>query len=546
MRSKLVILGIIALILSCTAPAEKNPTGKVALNSLGFAANGVKLATVLGESGKYKIKDASTHKVVFKGETGSLVTQADVNQSASIADFSALAQQGVYYIETAGGVKSSDFQIQENVYDSAFYTSMRGFYLWRCGLAVNGVHKSDTFHQEACHLHDAWLNFTEFGNKQKDGTGGWHDAGDYGKYVVNAGVTMGQLFMAWDNFQPKLEKLNLNIPNTAQAFPDFLEELKWETDWLLKMQYPDNSGRISHKLTRLGFESFIMANEDLEKRYFTEWGSSATACFTAIMTQAARYFKPYDEAYAQICLDAAINSYNFLTKNPEFKNWDQKEFSTGGYQTGDKDSRIWAAAEMWKTTGEEKYLSDFEAKIADNNAVDLNWDWGNVKNLGMFTYLLSEQAGKNAELIEMVKSSAIAIADSIVNFTNTDIYGRPFDKYYWGCNGTVARVSSNLYVAYKLTGDEKYKNAGEQIVGHIFGRNYYGRSYVTGLGVYPPMYPHDRRSGADSIANPWPGYIVGGGHSATDWVDEEGSYSHNEIAINWQAALVYSLAWVME
>jgi endoglucanase len=265
------------------------------------------------------------------------------------------------------------------------------------------------------------------------------------------------------------------------------------------------------------------------------------------MAQAARYFKPYDEAYAQICLDAAKNSYNFLAKNPEFVNWDQKEFSTGGYQTGDKDPRIWAAAEMWETTGEAKYLSDFETKISDNNtAIDLNWDWGNVKNLGMFTYLLSEKDGKNPELNELVKANAIAVADTIVNFSTTDIYGRPFDKYYWGCNGTVARVSSNLYVAYKLTGDERYKKAGEQIVAHIFGRNYYGRSYVTGLGVNPPMFPHDRRSGADAIANPWPGYIVGGGHTATDWVDEEGSYSHNEIAINWQAALVYSLAWVME
>jgi endoglucanase len=56
------------------------------------------------------------------------------------------------------------------------------------------------------------------------------------------------------------------------------------------------------------------------------------------------------------------------------------------------------------------------------------------------------------------------------------------------------------------------------------------------------MKPHDRRSGADGIEEPWPGYIVGGGHSATDWKDVEESYSTNEIAINWQAALVYALA----
>jgi len=246
-------------------------------------------------------------------------------------------------------------------------------------------------------------------------------------------------------------------------------------------------------------------------------------------------------------LDAAKNSYNFLAKNPEFKNWDQKEFHTGGYQCGDKDPRIWAAAEMWETTGDAIYLADFEKRMVEaGDLVDLNWDWGNVKNLGVFAYLLSDKTDKNVELSEKIKNKAIAVADTIVNFTNSEIYGRPFDKYYWGCNGTVARLSSNLYVAYKLTGDAKYKKAGEQIVAHLFGRNYYGRSYVTGLGIDPAMNPHDRRSGGDSIVAPWPGYLVGGGHTATDWVDKQESYSHNEIAINWQAALVYSLAWVME
>jgi endoglucanase len=97
-------------------------------------------------------------------------------------------------------------------------------------------------------------------------------------------------------------------------------------------------------------------------------------------------------------------------------------------------------------------------------------------------------------------------------------------------------------VANLLQPDKKYIETALDAVNHIFGHNYYNRSYVTGLGLNPPMNPHDRRSGADDVEAPWPGYIVGGGHSATDWVDEEASYSHNEVAINWQAALVYALA----
>jgi endoglucanase len=77
----------------------------------------------------------------------------------------------------------------------------------------------------------------------------------------------------------------------------------------------------------------------------------------------------------------------------------------------------------------------------------------------------------------------------------------------------------------------------------LFGRNYYNRSFVTGLGLNPPMYPHDRRSGGDSLRDPWPGYLVGGGWpGAKDWKDDQDSYQTNEIAINWNGALIYALA----
>lgn len=123
------------------------------------------------------------------------------------------------------------------------------------------------------------------------------------------------------------------------------------------------------------------------------------------------------------------------------------------------------------------------------------------------------------------------------------MYGRPLaGRYYWGCNGTVARQVLNLQVANKVSPKPEYANAALDAIAHLFGRNYCGRSYVTGLGRQPPMNPHDRRSGADGIAAPWPGYLVGGGHSATGWHDIQADYETNEIAINWQGALVYALA----
>ena len=544
----LVYITAILLLNDCnSAPPEYDKQEKIRVNSIGYLTDGPKHATLLTKSSSYTIINCKNGKVILNSKAHGPIYQEDVNDSVYIADFSNLNVPGTYCLQTIDGYRSIPFAISDDVYDSAFYTTMRGFYLWRCGTAVEGIYHGDTFRQKICHTTDGNLKYTEFGDKHKDGTGGWHDAGDHGKYVVNAGITTGMLFLAWENFKPQLESIDLDIPNTAESYPDFLKELKWETDWLLKMQYPDNSGRISHKLTRLKFSGFIMPSDDTVQRYFTEWGSNATANFVGIMAKAYRSFKPYDSAYAQTCLKAAEKSFNYLLTNPEYVKWDQKEFRTGGYQTKDEGARLWATAEMWEATGNPDYLKILEERITKSpSKFDYNWDWEDPRNLGFFTYLLSEQKGKNSEIYKAITDAMISVADSIVESTQTDIYGRPLAKYYWGCNGTVARLASNLFVAYYITGKEKYKEASREIISHIFGRNYYGRSYVTGLGYNPPMHPHDRRSGADSIVAPWPGYLVGGGHTATDWVDEERNYSKNEIAINWQAGLVYALAWCLD
>jgi len=552
MYKRIVIGGfLISFIISVASASD------IRLNSLGFLPGMPKKASIISDCTDFTVKKASDDSIVYSGKVSGPVHQEDVNQDVWVADFSKISDKGKYYLDVPGVGKSYEFEIGDKVYDFAYYTAMRGFYLWRCGTAVDGEHNGNKYSQKACHLNDGYQDYMGIdSNSKRDGTKGWHDAGDYGKYTVNAGITVGCLFLAWDHFQDKLEKISLDIPETAPGYPDFLKELKWETDWLLTMQYPDGSGRVSHKLTRLNFSGFIMPEKDIKKRYFTDWGTAATADFVAVMAMAARYFQPYDTEYAQKCLDAAKASYEFLKNNPEHKRFKQGDFKTGGYQTNDSDDRLWAAVEMWETTGQAEYLKDLETGIAASAAggrrrgggstsgkVDEDWDWGNVRNLGMFTYVLSEREGKNAELLETVRSDVIAAADAIVNNTKRDVYGRPLRRYYWGCNGTIGRQVLNLQVANKISPKQQYLEAALDAVGHLFGRNYYGRSYVTGLGHNPPMLPHDRRSGADDVKDPWPGYVVGGGHpGATNWQDIQDDYRTNEIAINWQAGLVYALA----
>ncbi|HNX55890.1 MAG TPA: glycoside hydrolase family 9 protein [Prolixibacteraceae bacterium] len=542
---KSVAYTLAVFFLSINLLAAQNAT--ISINSIGFKPQAVKKASVAGEANEFVIKRADDKSIVFEGKLSAPVFQKDVNQNVSLADFSSLNKVGKYFIELPDGSKSALFEISKTAYDQAFYTSMRAFYLWRCGTAVAGDYSGKKYSHEACHLNDGYEDFQGKPDVKRDGTGGWHDAGDYGKYVVNAGITVGMMFLAWENFQDKLKNFKLDLPETATGYPDYLKELKWETDWLFTMQYTDGSGKVSHKLTRKSFEPFCKPEDDKEKRYFTDWSSAATADFVGMMAQAARYFMPYDKVYAQKCLNAAKISYNFLKANPEDKVFVQGEFVTGGYQTEDKDDRLWAAAEMWETTGDREYLADFEKRATEQNGeIDEDWDWQDVSNLGMFTYALSKKQGKNPELDKQIKKNIVNVANLIAFKCESDVYGRPSTKYYWGCNGTMAREVINLQVANKIAPNKNYMQAAQGVIGHLFGRNFYNRSYVTGLGINPPMNPHDRRSASDSVKEPWPGYLVGGGHTATGWNDQTEDYRTNEIAINWQGALVYALAGFIE
>ena len=125
---------------------------------------------------------------------------------------------------------------------------------------------------------------------------GWHDAGDYGKYTTNGAFTVGMMLQAFERFQPMLSTLTLPIPEKGGTIPDFLDEVKWELDWLLTTQVDD--GSVSFKVTAPGFERFVMPEQDGSRRYYTRVSTSATADFAAALAQASRVYRPYDAALA--------------------------------------------------------------------------------------------------------------------------------------------------------------------------------------------------------------------------------------------------------
>ncbi len=551
---KVKILFPILLILAGCEMKEANTgsgsgiSGRIRLNTIGFFTNSTKKASVSGNVSSFKIiRGNDTNDIVYESSNIANIYNNDTQENLSIINFSDFTEEGEFsiYIEEIG--LSPVFKISSNIYNEPFKVCMMGMYLWRCGTNVSYTYNGVTYSHGVCHKNDANLNYITNNPTKKDATGGWHDAGDYNKYVVNAGVTVGVMLLAWEHFKDKLTNISLDIPEKNNSIPDYLDEIKWELEWLLKMEYPDGSGRVSHKVSTLNFGGFIMPEQETETRYFCPFSTAATADFVAMLAMAARIYAPYDSDFTNRCIQAAKRAYNYLKNNPNNIQPDDSAFSTGVYKTDDKDDRIWAASELWVTTGESEYLTDFESKAnGETTKIDIDFDWASVKNIGMISYLFSERNGKNSTLVDSIKAALTNTANQIVSNRNKHGYARPLgESYYWGCNGSVARQVVILHSAYKINPDESYRETALDALSHLFGRNYYGRSFVTGLGHNPPKYPHDRTSGASGKA--WPGRLVGGGWpTAKDWVDEQGNYEVNEIAINWNAALIYALAWFLE
>jgi endoglucanase len=531
----------------------------IKVNSVGYLPNRVKRASITnaGAASAWNLRQVAGGAIVASGSLSGPVTDTDFGYGIWTADFTAYTGSGDHYLEVPGLGQSAPFRIAPDAYNESLRLHMLGFYGMRCGTAVSFMHDSYTYSHAACHLGDGYHSYTTpggvvTGGVHRDGTGGWHDAGDYNKYTVNTGVTVGSMLQAWEDFKPGLEHLNLPfLPEAGGTFPDFLDEIKWELDWVLKMQYGPGDGRVYHKLSAVNFNGFVLPEYEGDPRYFVHYGSAATADFTAMLAKAYRAYLPYDAVYAQTLLDAALVSYAWLQANPGHVAANQSGFNTGAYGTSagqDAGHRLWAAAEVWESSGDAAALTDLEARItAANPKTDADWDWANPRNLGFFTYARSQRAGRSASLVTAVNTAIKNAADSRVGSRNISGYGRTLKgSYYWGSNGSVARSALVLHTADRLFPNDGYWDTAVDQLSFLYGRNHYNRSQVTGEGWDPPLYLHHRPSGGDANPYPWPGLLSGGGTTATNWVDEQNSYETNENAINWGGAMVYLLAMLAQ
>ncbi len=526
-------------------PASLQYDSRIRLNTVGYLPGSPKLATLAAKASTFTVIRLRDGEKVLSGSIGTPIKtgKTDTNEKIQIVDFSRLTEPGRYRIEIEGVGASAPFTVSGDVWNTPLQVVTKAIYLWRCGTAVEGTWNGVTYRQQPCHLNDGWLDHAGGGHVRKNSTGGWHDAGDYNKYVVNAGVSVGLMLKAWEHFPKQIATDKLGIPESGNGIPDILDEIRWELDWLFTMQADD--GRVHHKLSALNFSYWGPAEKDNHPRYFTPWSTSATASFTAMMAGAARAWQPYDEAYALRCLQAARKSWAVLAATPGQVDADQSAFSTGTYAAKDETYRLWAAAELWETTKDPAFLQAFEKQARELGCAFTAEGpvWTDVRDLAYATYLVSSHAeARDPGIVELLKTSLVARAAEAAKQSSENGYGRPLGSakksWYWGANGTVAAQTMLLHLADRMAPDPRHRATAHAALDFLFGRNFNSRSYVTGLGANPPAHPHDRRG-----EPAWPGYLVGGGWpDGRSWVDKAENFRVNEIALNWNAALIYALA----
>jgi endoglucanase len=546
---------------------------QIFINQLGFYSVGSKKAVVSGVTASvdFYITASNLRDTFYRGKLSDERVSPYSSLRTRMADFSAFEKPGSYVLFIPGVGHSAVFRVGEHILQTAGAATLKGFYFQR---SANNLEEryAGKWHRSSGNIdNEVLIHPSAASVKRPAGTvisssGGWYDAGDYNKYVVNSGITMGTLLSAYEDDPAYYSQLEVNIPESRDGIPDIVNEVLYNVRWMLTMQDPSDGG-VYHKCTHASFDDMVMPGVTRQPRWLVQKSTAAALNQAAVMAQAARVFKGFSQRYPRLsdsCLRQAHAAFRWAQQHPDVVyNQDamNKDFSppisTGAYGDGEfGDEFFWAASELYLTTRDTFYLPLIQKYLPAKPSLP---SWNQVALLD--NYSLS-RFGKNiqnqpyAKLLAIVKQQILDLADNYVQFVKVSPLHTPMGEsvrdFVWGSNSTAANQGILLINAFRITGNDAYLQTARENADYLLGRNPTGYCFVTGLGSKSPMHPHHRISVADGITEPVPGLLVGGpnpgrqdGCSYTSietemaYTDDDCSYASNEIAINWNAPAVY-------
>ncbi|MDB5250173.1 MAG: cellulase [Segetibacter sp.] len=563
---------IIPGLLFCNTLSAQMLTERIKLNQLGFYTNAPKIAIVTGttSAAAFYITTTNIRDTLYRGTLSEEMQSKNSSTKTRVADFSEFRKKGSFVVSVPGMGHSYVFKIGDKVNLDAAVAGIKGYYYQRVSMPLEEKY-AGKWHRSAGHPDtEVFIHPSAASNERPAGTkisspGGWYDAGDYNKYIVNSGITMGTMFSAYEDFSKYFDTLKTNIPESNDAVPDLLNELIYNLRWMLTMQDP-NDGGVYNKCTNASFDGMVMPGVTKAPRYVVQKGVAATLDLAAVAAQASRILQKYKKqlpGLSDSCLKASVRAWQWALKNPsmeynqnEINKKYQPQITTGGY--GDRlfnDEWSWAAAELFVTTKDKSYYDVYAKHRKDSLSLP---SWAGVELLASYTLLrftktLPVDVQKDVQLI---KQKLVQFADRYISNVGGNAFktvmGQSPREFNWGSNSNAANQGIVLINAYLLTKDKKYVDYALTNLDYLMGRNATGYSFLSGVGSKSIMHPHHRPSVADGVTEPVPGLLSGGPNPGkqdkceyefaepeTTFADLDCSYASNEIAINWNSPFVY-------
>lgn len=553
--------------LAASTSSASATAQQIKLNQLGFLPGSAKWALIPDVAATdFALVDSASGTVVFNGDLTAAATWAEAGEKVKLADFSSVKTPGTYKLRVDGLADSAAFGIAEDVYEALTAASIKAFYFNRSSAELlpqhAGVYARPLGHPDTRVLIHASAATAE----RPEGTvvsspKGWYDAGDYNKYIVNSGISTYSLLAAYEHFPDLFAAQRLNIPESGDNIPDLLNEALWNLEWMLSMQDPADGG-VYHKLTNKNFDGEVMPHQAISERYLVQKTTAAALDFAAVMATASRIFAAYENELPGLSarmLAAAESAWQWAQANPAVVYQQPADIKTGEY--GDRnldDEFFWAATELYIATQNDSY---YQAANAANTSATVP-SWGDVRSLGWIS-LAHHRAGLSAVADQaLILGRVQGLANQLRSVWAGSAYRVTMQTgdFIWGSNSVALGQAMMLVQAYKLNpGERDYLDAAQSALDYVLGRNAVDTSFVTGFGHKSTLHPHHRPSGADGIEAPIPGFIAGGPQPqqqdksdcpvpypsaipAKSYLDHYCSYASNEIAINWNAPLVYVVA----
>ncbi|MDM7856050.1 glycoside hydrolase family 9 protein [Cellulomonas alba] len=568
-------------------------TPRVRVNQLGYLATGPLRATLVTDATRpvpWRLERAGA--LVAQGGSTPRGHDPSAGLDVHVLDVPTPAP-GTGYRLAADGDTSDEFAVGDDLYAGLADDALRFFHLQRSGVEIGpdvagpayarpaghrGAHpnRGDTavpclpaghaVTPDGVDLYEGWTD-----SHVLDVSGGWYDAGDQGKYVVNGGIAVAQLLAVAERLARR-GRADSPFARRVRA------EARWELEWLLRMQVPAghrHAGMAHHKVVDERWTPLpTLPHLDPQPRYLHRPSTAATLNLAAAAAQGARVLATDDPDLAQRLLAAARVAYAAALETPDLLAPDTNALADAGggpYDDTDvDDERGWAAAELLLTTGEAAYAEDlrgnpwFVGGTRDPWAV-LDWQWTGA--LPLMQLALAPGVPALPEQ-DAVRAAVAQAADRWLAAQRAQPFGHPYappdGRYAWGSNGRLLTNLTVLAAAYDVTRDPRYRDGVAEGIDYLLGRNALGLSYVTGYGTRYAAHQHSRWYAHQldpRLPPPPPGTVAGGPNSDVPdpvaaplsgraaqlcYVDDIGSYGTNELTINWNAPLVQVAAFLVD